>query len=63
MNTDILFGRRCGFTTLLVMSGVTKNEDILEMKKYSNNNNNNNVIIPDFYTDTLSDVLDSLTSK
>lgn len=64
LNTDILLGQRCGFTTLLVMSGITKQHELDSMKKISTNNSSTGkCIVPDFYADQLSDVLDCLTSN
>ncbi|KAJ8675577.1 hypothetical protein QAD02_011363 [Eretmocerus hayati] len=57
LNTDILLGKRCGFTTLLVMSGVTTKEDLENLQ-----NNPKESIVPDYCAEQLSDVLDCLES-
>ncbi|OXU30853.1 hypothetical protein TSAR_012657 [Trichomalopsis sarcophagae] len=59
LNTDILLGQRCGFTTLLVMSGITTPEELASIKK----NPKGSPILPNFYADQLSDVLDCLSSR
>lgn len=48
--TDIFLGKRCGFKTLLVLSGVTTLSDI-------KNDTKDNTVKPDYYADQLSDVL------
>ncbi|XP_014208928.1 glycerol-3-phosphate phosphatase-like isoform X1 [Copidosoma floridanum] len=55
LNTDILLGKRFGYTTLLVMSGVTTDADLQRLQKDPKNS-----IVPNFYADRLSDVLDCL---
>ncbi|KAK2581654.1 hypothetical protein KPH14_002153 [Odynerus spinipes] len=55
LNTDILLGKRCGFKTLLVLSGVTTISDIKDQT--------NDSLIPDYYTDQLSDVFRMLSSN
>ncbi|XP_001603048.1 glycerol-3-phosphate phosphatase [Nasonia vitripennis] len=58
LSTDILLGKRCGFTTLLVMSGITTKEELEKQRRDSPNS-----ILPDFYADQLSDVLDCLQTS
>ncbi|XP_066590175.1 uncharacterized protein [Prorops nasuta] len=53
--TDILLGKRCGFKTLLVLSGVTSEADVETMR--SNNTKEENNATPDYYTDQLEDVI------
>ncbi|XP_015124687.1 glycerol-3-phosphate phosphatase [Diachasma alloeum] len=54
-NTDILFGKRCGFKTLLVLTGVSNTRDIDNWKK--SNDPNDKELIPDYYTQTIGDIL------
>ncbi|XP_043259538.1 glycerol-3-phosphate phosphatase-like [Colletes gigas] len=54
-NTDILLGKRCGFKTLLVLTGITSQNDVDAMN--SPNADSKNLIIPDYYADQLGDVL------
>ncbi|EEB11037.1 Pyridoxal phosphate phosphatase, putative [Pediculus humanus corporis] len=54
-NTDILFGNKCGFMTLLVLTGVTTVSDI---EKYAASNDPNiNSLVPQFYIQKLGDLL------
>lgn len=53
-NTDILLGKRCGFQTLLVMSGVTNQENVNEL--IQPDAESKGLIVPDYYTDKLSDI-------
>merc|ERR1719183_149014 len=48
LDTDILFGKDGGLRTMLVLSGVTTENELLGP---------NNPIIPDYYTDALPDLL------
>ena len=50
LDTDILFGKDGGLSTLLVLSGVTTEDRLLSPK---------NDIVPDFYTNQLSDLLEA----
>jgi ribonucleotide monophosphatase NagD (HAD superfamily) len=54
-NTDISFGKNCQLTTLLVLTGVTS---LKQLEQYKNNEQH--LLIPDFYTDSLGDLLDLL---
>lgn len=51
LDTDILFGHTAGCKTLLVLSGVTKLPSLQDPK---------NCIVPDYYVDKLSDMLELL---
>lgn len=50
-NTDILLGKRCGFQTLMVETGIHKKKDLDEWAKSSDPEIRN--LIPDFYIDCL----------
>ncbi|KAH6902007.1 phosphoglycolate phosphatase-like protein [Coprinopsis sp. MPI-PUGE-AT-0042] len=48
LNTDILFGKNGGLATLLVLTGITKLDDITGPTA--------SPIVPDFVTDALGDL-------
>ncbi|XP_063974132.1 glycerol-3-phosphate phosphatase-like [Diachasmimorpha longicaudata] len=54
-STDILFGKRSGFKTLLVLSGASTTSDIDNWKKSKDPKDKE--LIPDYYTDTIGDLL------
>ncbi|XP_078052353.1 glycerol-3-phosphate phosphatase [Augochlora pura] len=60
-DTDILFGKRCGFKTLLVLSGITTQNDVDAMNATSTNPKD--LIVPDLYADQLSDILKMMDSS
>lgn len=60
-NTDILLGKRCGFKTLMVLTGVNSVDDINTWKKSSSIEEKE--FIPDYYTKTISDLLPHIDFK
>lgn len=54
LDTDILFGQNGGLRTMLVLSGVTREETLLSEE---------NQIQPDLYTSKLADILPALTGS
>lgn len=54
-NTDILFGSRWGFTTLLVLTGVTSQSDLETLKQSDRQEERN--LVPDYYINALGDLL------
>ncbi|OAD55141.1 Phosphoglycolate phosphatase [Eufriesea mexicana] len=59
-NTDILLGKRCGFKTLLVLTGITTQNDIHAMNTSAANSKD--LVIPDYYANELGDVLKMIPS-
>ncbi|XP_046747829.1 glycerol-3-phosphate phosphatase-like [Diprion similis] len=54
-HTDVLTGKRCGTKTLLVLSGISKSDDIKVWTESDNMETKD--LIPDYYTDSLADLL------
>jgi phosphoglycolate phosphatase len=63
LNTDILFGNRNNFQTLLVETGVHKMDKVNEIMSELNNVNGNADLalqVPDFYISRLADLFNNL---
>ncbi|XP_012265108.2 glycerol-3-phosphate phosphatase-like [Athalia rosae] len=59
-DTDILLGKRCGFKTLLVLSGVTTLKDVERWKNSDSSEERD--LVPDYYINQLSDLLPMLST-
>lgn len=57
-NTDINFGKNCGLQTLLVLTGVT---NLAQLRQYEADPSSAD-LVPDYYTESLNDILDLLES-
>lgn len=60
-STDILFGKRCGFKTLLVLTGITTKNDVDALN--APNLNSKDSVVPDYYADQLGDILKMIASS
>lgn len=54
---DVVFGKNCGFQTLLVGTGLYNMQDVLKLRE---NPKENQKQIPDFYLEKLGDLLQFL---
>lgn len=57
-NTDILFGKNCNLKTMLVLTGVTKMEDLEEYASSLDEEKHN--LLPDYYLPSLDDIINLL---
>ncbi|XP_042867918.1 glycerol-3-phosphate phosphatase-like [Penaeus japonicus] len=57
-NTDILFGKNCGLHTLVVLTGVTKKEDLESWTKSADEEKHR--LLADYYLPQLGDLVDLL---
>lgn len=58
LNTDIKFGKNCGFRTLFVLTGAHTVDD---MRKYQASNSvEDQTYVPDYYTNRVGDILQYL---
>lgn len=51
-------GKRCGFKTLVVLTGITTQNDIENMN--ASDTNSKNLTIPDYYANELGDILEMI---
>ncbi|KAL0268163.1 UNVERIFIED_CONTAM: hypothetical protein PYX00_010214 [Menopon gallinae] len=58
-NTDILFGKKCGFQTLLVLSGVTDREELTKFAASLDPSDRD--LVPKYYINKLGDLLRHLS--
>ena len=56
LDTDIAFGRRWGMKTLAVLSGVASLEQLEKVQS----ENNDSELLPDYFADSVKDILDCL---
>lgn len=57
-NTDILFGKNCGFKTLLVETGIHKEADVRQWQKSEDEEERK--LVPDFILSSITDLLQYL---